>query len=61
MTILITMTNVCFTEAKSLVLGHGNRYSMDMDVHAYLIVVIVSVFKGWLDIIKTRLGLSAIW
>ena len=42
-------------------LGHGNRYSMDKDVHAYLIVEIISVFKGWLDIVKTRLGLSAIW
>jgi len=61
MTMLITVTNVCFVEAKSLVLGHGNRYSMDRDVHAYLIVEIVSVFKVWLDIIKTRLGLSAIW
>jgi len=58
---LITMTNVCFAEAKSLVLGHSNRYSMNRDVHAYLIVEIVSVFKGWLDIVKTRLGLSAIW
>jgi len=58
---LITMTNVCFAEAKSLVLGHGNRYSMYRDVHAYLVVEIVSVFKGWLDIVKTRLGLSAIW
>jgi len=57
---LITMTNVCFVEAKSLVLGHGNRYSMDRDVHAYIIVETVSVFKGWLDIVKTRLGLSAI-
>jgi hypothetical protein len=55
------MTNVCFAEAKSLVLGHSNRYSMNRDVHAYLIVEIVSVFKGWLDIVKTRLGLSAIW
>ena len=61
MTMLITMTNVCFAEAKSLVLGQGNRYSMDRDVHAYLIVEIVSVFKGWMDIVKTRLGLSAIW
>ena len=61
MTMLITMTNVCFAEAKSLVLGHGNRYSMDKDVHAYLIVEIVLVFKGWLDIVKTRLGLSSIW
>jgi len=61
MTMLITVTNVCFAEAKSLVLGHGNRYSMDSDVYAYLIVEIVSVFKGWLDIVKTRLGLSAIW
>jgi len=60
MTVLITVTNVCFAEAKSLVLGHGNRYSMDKDVHVYLIVEIVSVFKGWLDIVKTRLGLSAI-
>jgi len=34
---------------------------MDRDVHAYLIVETVSVFKGWMDIIKTRLGLSAIW
>jgi len=41
--------------------GPGNRYSMDRDVHAYLIVKIVSVFKGWLDIVKTSLGLSAIW
>ena len=47
MTMLITVTNVCFAEAKSLV----------RDVHAYLIVEIVSVFKGWMDIIKTRLGL----
>jgi len=61
MTILITMTNVCFAETKSLVLGHGNRYSMDRDVHAYLIVEIVLVFKGWMDIVKTRLDLSAIW
>ena len=55
------MTNVCFAEAKSLVLGHGNRYLMDKDIHAILMVEIVSVFKGWLDIVKTRLGLSAIW
>ena len=34
---------------------------MDKDIHAYLIVGIVSVFKGWMDIVKTRLGLSAIW
>ena len=34
---------------------------MDMDVHAYLIVEIISVFKGRMDIVKTRLGLSAIW
>ena len=34
---------------------------MNRDVHAYLIVEIVSAFKGWLDIVKTRLGLSAIW
>ena len=61
MTMLITMTNVCFVEAKSLVLGHRNRNSMDRDIHAYLIVEIVSVFKGWLDIVNTRLGLSAIW
>ena len=61
MTMLITVTNVCFVEAKSLVLGHGNKYSMDRDVHTYLIVEIISVFKGWLDIVKTRLGLSAIW
>ena len=58
---LVTVTNVCFAEAKSLVLGHGNRYSMNRDVHGYLIVEIISVFKGWLDIVKTRLGLSAIW
>jgi len=58
---LITMTNVCFAEAKSLVLGHGNRYLMNRDVHAYLIFKIVLVFKGWMDIVKTRLGLSAIW
>ena len=45
MTMLITMTNVCFAEAKSLVLGHGNRYSMDKDVHAYLVVEIVLVFQ----------------
>ena len=37
------------------------RYSMDRDIHAYLIVKIVSVFKGWMNIVKTRLGLSAIW
>ena len=43
---LITVTNVCFEEAKSLVLGHGNRNSMNRDVHAYLIVEIVLVFKG---------------
>jgi len=61
MTMLITVTNMCFVEAKSLVLGHGNRYSMNRDVHAYLIVEIVLVFKGWLDIVKTRLGLSAKW
>ena len=61
MTILITMTNVCFVEAKSLVLGHSNMYSMDREVHAYLIVENISVFKGWMDIVKTRLGLSAIW
>ena len=60
MAMLITMTNVCFVETKSLVLGHGNRYSMDKDVHAILMMEIVSVFKGWLDIVKTRLGLSAI-
>ena len=58
---LITMTNVFFAEAKSLVLGHGNRYSMNRDVHAHLIVKIVLVFKGGMDIVKTRLGLSAIW
>jgi len=29
---------------------------MDRDEHAYLIVEIVSVFKGWMDIVKTRLG-----
>jgi len=34
---------------------------MDRDVHAYLIVEIVSVFKGWMDIVETRPGLSAIW
>jgi len=34
---------------------------MDRDVHAYLTVEIVSVFKGWMDIVKTRLGLSTIW
>jgi len=34
---------------------------MDKDVKAYLIVEIVSVFKGWMDIVKTRLSLSAIW
>ena len=61
MTMLFTVTNVCFAEAKSLVLGHGNRYSMEGDIHAYLIVEIVSFFKGWFDIVKTRLGLSAIW
>jgi len=61
MTMLITVTNVCFAEAKSLVLGHGNGYSMNRDVQAYLIVEIISVFKGWMDIVKTRLGLSAIW
>jgi len=61
MTMLVTVTNVCFEEAKSLVLCHGNRYSMNKDVHAYLIVEIVSVFKGWIDIVKTRLGPSAIW
>jgi len=55
------MTNVCFVEAKSLVLGHSNMYSMDREVHAYLIVENISVFKGWMDIVKTRLGLSAIW
>ena len=38
-----------------------NRYSMDRDVHANLIVEIVSVFEGWKDIVETRLGLSAIW
>jgi len=36
-------------------------FSMDRDVHAYLIVEIVLVFEGWLDIVKTRLGLSVIW
>ena len=61
MTMLITVTNMCFAEEKSLVLGHSNRYSMNKDVHAYLIVEIVSVFKGWMDIVKTRLGLSDIW
>jgi len=45
MTMLITVTNMCFAEAKSLVLGHGNKYSMDKDVHAYLVVEIVSVFQ----------------
>ena len=40
------MTNVCFAEAKSLVLGQGNRYSMDKDVHANLMVEIISIFKG---------------
>jgi len=34
---------------------------MNRDVHAYLIVKTVLVFKGWMNIIKTRLGLSAIW
>jgi len=38
-----------------------NRYSMNRDVHANLIVEIVSVFKERMDIVKTRLGLSAIW
>ena len=38
-----------------------NRYSMDRDVNANLIVEIVSVFKGWIDIVKTRLGLRSIW
>jgi len=38
-----------------------NKYSIDRDIHAYLIVEIGSVFKGWMDIVKTRLGLSAIW
>jgi len=61
MTMLITVTNVCFAEAKSLVLGHGNGYSMNRDVHAYLIVEIVLLFEGWMDIVKTRLVLSAIW
>ena len=61
MTMLISVTNVCFAEAKSLVLGHDNGYSMNRDVHAYLIVEIVSIFKGWMDIVKTRLGPSAIW
>ena len=61
MIMLITVTNMCFAEAKLLVLGHGNIYSMNGDVHAYLIVEIVLVFIGWMDIIKTRLGLSAIW
>jgi len=28
---------------------------MNREVHAYLIVEIISVFKGWMDIIKTRL------
>ena len=32
-----------------------NRYSMDRDVHAYLIVEIVSIFKGRMDIVKTGL------
>jgi len=60
MTMLIIVTNVYFAEAKSLVLDHGNRYSMDNDIHAYSVVEIISVFKGWLDIVRTRLGLSAI-
>jgi len=34
---------------------------MNKDVHAYLIVEIILVFKGWMVIVKTRLGLSAIW
>jgi len=51
------MTNVCFAEAKSLVLGHG----IDKNVHAYVMVEIVLVFKGWFYIVKTRLGLGAIW
>ena len=38
-----------------------NRYLMNRDVYAYLIVEIVLVFKGWMKIVKTRLGLSAIW
>ena len=38
-----------------------NRYSMNRDVHANLIVEIVSAFKEQMDIVKTRLGLSAIW
>ena len=48
MIMLITVTNMCFAEAKLLVLGHGNIYSMNGDVHAYLIVEIVSVFEGWM-------------
>ena len=34
---------------------------MNRFIHAYLIVEIVSVFKGWMDIVKTRVGLSVIW
>ena len=55
------MTNVCFAEAKVIGKVMVYRYSMDRDIHAYLIVEIVSVFKGWMDIVKARLGLSAIW
>ena len=55
------MTNVCFCRGKVIGKVMVNRYSMDRNVHAYLIVEIISVFKGWMDIIETRLGLSAIW
>ena len=32
---------------------------MDRDVHAYLIVEIVSVFKGWMDIVIFRFRCGA--
>ena len=50
MTMLITMTNVCFSVIND-----------NVDYYDYLVVEIVSVFKGWIDIVKNRLGLSAIW
>jgi len=58
---LITMTNVCFVEAKSFELGHGNGDRLTRTFHADLMVEIISVFKGLFDIVMTRLGLSAIW
>ena len=45
MTLLITMTNVCFARGKVIGKVMVYRYPMDRDIHAYLIVEIVSIFQ----------------